>query len=135
VARDRYDTDGNREISQQEIESRLKSIYTDSSPWVTVNCQVLQSGRPLPGATVRFVPEPFLEESLHTATGTTDNEGRVHPAVEDAKLPEDMKGLLIMQPGVYRVEIKHASIKEPGRSLGWEVDFLARGALDPFFRL
>jgi hypothetical protein len=124
----RYDTDGNREVSKEEIESRLTSMYSGSgAPWFTVNCQIIQSGRPLSGATVRFVPEPFLAESLHPASGTTDGEGRVNPAVADEKLPEGQKGLALMQPGVYRVEVEHASVKTPHKPLGCDVDFLARG--------
>jgi hypothetical protein len=124
----RYDTDGNREVSKDEIESRLKSMFSGSgAPWFTVNCQIIQTGRPLPGATVRFVPEPFLAESLHPASGTTDGEGRVNPAVADENLPEDQKGLLLMQPGVYRITVEHPSVKAPHKPLGYEVDFLARG--------
>jgi hypothetical protein len=46
-----------------------------------------------------------------------------------------MKGFNVLQPGVYRVEVEHASIRAPHKPLGWEVDTLARGALDPVFRL
>lgn len=135
AARNRYDTDGNREISQREIESRLTAVYASGTPWVTVNCQILQNGRPLAGATVRFVPEPFLEDAVLPASGKTDNQGRSNPAVADERLPEDKQGLHIMQPGVYRVAIEHPSINELQKPLGCEIDYLARGGTDAVFNL
>jgi hypothetical protein len=124
----RYDTDGNREVSKAEIELRMKSMFSSSgAPWIAVQCQIMQNGRPLSGATVRFVPEPFLADSLQPASGVTDAEGYVNPKVAEEELPEDQKSLSIMQPGVYRVEVDHASVKKPHKLLGCEVDYLARG--------
>jgi hypothetical protein len=51
----------------------------------------------------------------------------VNPKVAEEQLPEDQKSLSIMQPGVYRVEVEHASVKTPHKLLGCEVDYLARG--------
>src|SRR4051794_30094520 len=55
-----YDTDGNQQISRQEIADRITDWKTTSSAMATVDCRVTLDGRPLGGATVRFVPEPYL---------------------------------------------------------------------------
>jgi hypothetical protein len=131
----RYDTDSNREVSKEEIGARMKAMFSSSAPWVAVNCQLLRSGRPLSGATVRFVPEPFLADYLQPATGTTDAEGYVNPAVAEEHRPEDQKAVSIMQPGVYRVEVEHASVKAPHKPLGCEIDYLVRGGIAPVLQL
>lgn len=135
AVRNRYDTDGNGEISQSEIETRLSTLFSSGTPWITVSCHVMQKGKVLSGATVNLVPEPFLAESLSPATGLADGQGLATPAVADEKLPDDKKGLNIVRPGVYRVEIKHAAVKEPHRLLGCEIDYLSRGGTEFTFNL
>jgi hypothetical protein len=136
AAKSRYDSDGNGQISQNELEARLSKIYAGATPWMSVGCRFMQGGRPLAGAKVRFIPEPFLSDALQPASGTTDAQGLVHPAVADDSLPEDKKGLHVMRPGVYRIEVEHASVKKPHEPLGCEVDdFLARGGTQPVFQL
>jgi hypothetical protein len=135
-ARSRYDTDGNGQVSQDELTERLKSLFKSSgTAWATVTCQIIQGGRPLAGAKVRFVPEPFLEDVLPPAESTTDGQGKVMPAVADDRLPEELKGSHVMQPGLYRVHIEHANIKQPQKPLGREVDPLARNGTNFVFRL
>jgi hypothetical protein len=133
--RQQYDTDGNQQISEDELEARLQSIYRAGTGWLTLTGQVVQGNRPLAGAKVRFVPEPFLDDALHPATGTTDSQGRVVPAVADELLPSDLKGLTVMRQGVYRVEVEHPSIKQPHKPLGFEISDLERGGTEPVIRL
>jgi hypothetical protein len=135
AALDRYDKDGDRQISRDEIEERLQSIVATGTGWLTVNCRVLQAGRPLAGATIRFVPDACMENALLPATGTTDTYGQVSPAVADTQLPDEKKGLQVMQPGIYRVEVKHANVKQPHKPLGCEIDEIARGGTEPVLRL
>ena len=135
AARDRYDKDGDRQISRDEIEERLKSIVATGTSFLMVDCRVLQGGRPLAGANVRFVPDPSMEDALLQASGTTDAQGQVNPSVADEQLPEERKGVHIMQPGVYRVEVEHPSVKKPHTPLGCEIDELTRGGTDVMFRL
>jgi hypothetical protein len=122
AARASYDKDANQEISHDELEEGLASTSSKATSWATAYFRIMQGARPLAGATIRFVPEPFLGESLHEATGTTDNQGRVSPAVADDKLPAKMKGLQVMQPGIYRVEVDHPSVKKPHKPLGCEIN-------------
>lgn len=133
--REQYDSDGNQEISEDEIAARLESIYRAGAGWLTVTCQVLQGSRPLVGAKVRFVPEPFLDDALKPASATTDGQGRLTPAVADEQLPADLKGLTVMRQGIYRVEVEHPSIKQPHKPLGCEISGLTRGGTEPVLRL
>jgi hypothetical protein len=129
AARDRYDTDADRQISRDEIQNRLKTVSTGTS-LLMVECRVLQGGRPLAGANVRFLPDPALEGALLPASGTTDANGRVNPSVAEDQMPEERRGVPIMQPGVYRVEIEHANVKKPHKPLGCEIDEFARGGTE-----
>jgi hypothetical protein len=135
AARDRYDADGNHEITKDEIAAHLTSLYASGTPWVSAVCQVYQGGRPLSGATVRFVPEPFLKDVITPASGITDDQGRTIPAVIDAELPADKRGLRIIRPGPYRVQIEHPSVKQSAASLGCEIDPMSRGGTQLMFRL
>jgi hypothetical protein len=135
AARDQYDSDASGDISQEELEARLTLLFTRGTSWLTADCQIYQGNRPLAGATVRFVPEPFLEEAMQPAQGTTNSEGVVNPAVADEKLPENLKGLHVMQIGVYRVEVEHPNIKQPHKPLGCEISDIVRGGTAPVLRL
>ena len=135
AARDRYDKDGDRQIARDEIQERLKSIAATGTSLLTVDCRVLQGGRPLAGANVRFVPDPSMEDALLPATGTTDANGRVNPSIAEEQVPDERKGVRIMQPGVYRVQIEHANVKQPHKPLGCEIDEIARGGTEPVLNL
>ena len=43
-------------------------------------------------------------------------------AISDEELPPDQRGLRSMQPGIYRIEIKHPHLKQPTTPLGCEID-------------
>jgi hypothetical protein len=133
--REQYDADGNREISEEELSARFEAIYRGGTSWVSATCLLLQGNRPLGGAKVRFVPEAFLGDALPPATGTTDSQGRVTPAVADDQLPPEFKGAQAMRLGIYRVEVEHPSIKQPHKALGCEISNLVRGGTEPVLRL
>ena len=92
-------------------------------------------GRPLDGATVRFVPERFLQGAVKPAVGTTDRQGAAIIAIADEDLPADQRTLRAMQPGIYRVEIKHPGVANLDRLLGFEVDPAMRGGTESVFNL
>jgi hypothetical protein len=135
AARVRYDADANHVITEDEIAAHLTAIYDSGAPWVSVVCQVYRNERPLRGATVRFVPEPFLKDALHPASGTTDDEGRTIPTVVDEVLPADKRGLRIIRPGPYRVEFDHPSVTGTAALRGCEIDPTSRGGTQLLFRL
>ena len=69
------DTDGDGAISADEIAQRVQSYVDDRLGRMTLACAVLVDGVPLSGATVTFLPEPFLGDAIPPATGTTGSTG------------------------------------------------------------
>jgi hypothetical protein len=122
------DTDSDGRISTAELQTRLAQLFADPVAFTNVQCTVTRGGRPLSAAEVRLIPEPFLGEALHEATGTTDEFGATQLAVAPENMPADMKDLQLMQVGLYRVEVKHPSVTAPPKEpLGAEIDPARRG--------
>jgi hypothetical protein len=135
-AREGYDKDGNGKISQDEISQHLESIYSVGVGLLEVQCTVLRNGRPLSGATVRFIPEPFLGGDLQTAIATTDADGVAIPSIPAEKLPGRLRNASLMQVGLYRVEIEHPTLSaDHTKGLGFEVDPTRRGGTTASFDL
>jgi hypothetical protein len=134
--RQRYDKDGDRQVSEEEIAQRLEQLYSTGTGLLEVRCTVTRGGRPLAGATVRFVPEPFLGDALQPATGTTDSGGLAMPGISADKLPENLASAQLMQVGLYRVEIEHPTISAgSSKPLGFEVDPTSRDGVVAQFNL
>jgi len=94
----RADTDEDGQLSRQEIVDRVK-LYKDSGIGLKMfSCKVVLDGRPLSGALVRIIPEPFLGGVGKPASGTTSKNGRAQLVAEEADVPA-------AQIGMYRVEI------------------------------
>ena len=126
VVMDQYDTTGDKQLSAEEISARLEEKYSRSAGLTTIQCRVTLDGRPLSGATVRYVPEAFLESVVKAAEGVTDQYGLASVAIPDEQLPDDQRGLGALQMGVYRVEITHPSQSIPAKynaqtTLGYEL--------------
>jgi hypothetical protein len=135
AARKNYDANNDDQLSKDEIAARLTTLFSTGIGLTPVTCTVVRGSAPLDHATVRFVPDPILGDSLKSATGTTDANGTATIAISDADLPADQAGLRAMQPGIYRVEIEHPNVAESTSSLGCEIDPAARGGTEPKFRL
>ena len=75
-----------------------------------LRCRVTLDSQPLPGATVRFVPEAFLGDSIRPATGTADENGWASIGIDTSDLPADQQQLVGVQCGIYRIEITHAEV-------------------------
>lgn len=104
----RYDTDGDQHISKEELLQRLQRVLDTEVGVMEVNCEVQLSGQPLPGATVKFVPEPFLGSAVQPSEGVTDASGTAAmrlPGAADSGI----------QLGIYKVEITHPSHQLPAR--------------------
>ena len=115
VALETYDTNGDGKISREEIEARLQK-FVESKVALTQLVAVVRLGkRPLSGATVRFVPEAFLGDSIKPATGVTGKSGGAMMDVADSDLPSNQAGLVGIQFGTYRVEITHPEESIPSR--------------------
>jgi hypothetical protein len=123
----KYDTNKDGRVSGDEIAQRLQQIYAAGIGVMEVHCSVARGGRPLEGATVRFVPEPFLGDAILPASGTTDSRGATTPSVSGDQLPGNLRNVSVMQAGLYRVEIEHPSLTAANKKpLGFEVDPTSR---------
>lgn len=98
AAHSAFDKDKDGRISKAEIADRLQ-LYRDSRiGLVNVAVLVQFNGRPLGGATVRLVPEPFQGPAYKPASGTTEPNGTVTFQSEGTDLPG-------VACGLYRVEV------------------------------
>jgi hypothetical protein len=110
-----YDADGDGRLTSEEIANRLKQLFDSSSNLAEVSLTVTLEGRPLSGATVRLRPVDFLAGAIPPAEGETDDAGVASPTIGDERLPEDFRGLPLVQHGLYYVEITHPERQLPGR--------------------
>jgi hypothetical protein len=122
----RFDTNKDGRLTADEIAARIRTWQEQRVGLMRFSCRVLRNRAPLAGAVVRFVPEPFLGTELKPASGTTDATGMAFLSVDAKSLPDDMKGLTGIQPGLYKVEITHPKITLPAKfntetTLGQEV--------------
>jgi hypothetical protein len=110
-------------LSGEEIAARVRKYQEWKLAILNAHCVVTLDGKPLPGATVSFVPENFMGTTTKRASATTDANGRVAPTIADAPTPG-------MNLGFYKIEVslKDATGKEtlPARynsqtTLGQEV--------------
>jgi hypothetical protein len=113
---DAFDQDGDRSISGDELTSKLNEIRQQDAALVEITCVVTRGGQPLEGATVKFVPEPFMGEDVKPAMGVTARDGTAFPSVDEQELPEDFRGRVRGVPcGVFRVLVTHPTIAVPAR--------------------
>lgn len=129
-ALERLDADHDGGVSAAEIAARVNAWKAMKTALTSVRCLVTQDGRPLPGATVTFEPEPFLGEHVKTATGQTNQFGDAAPTVSDADKPDpSLPGGVHF--GFYTVRISKpsggrdgvASRYNAGSTLGLEVAY------------
>ncbi len=98
VAMPRIDADGNGKLTAAEVRARIAQYQEQAVGLMSLDCIVSWNGQPLPNAKVTFVPEEFLKGSIQSATGITDNTGRVG-------LKKDGIDFAGIQVGLYRVQI------------------------------
>jgi hypothetical protein len=113
----RIDMNGDRQMSAEEIGSRIELYKKLGTGLISQSFVVLVNGRPLPGARVDFVPEEFLGGVIKTATGEADSSGLVIPQTIEQNIPA-------MQVGFYQVKVYLAQDQEPletTQSVGIEV--------------
>jgi hypothetical protein len=125
AAMQKVDADKDGKISAAEISARIKSWADSKLGRMGVSCIVTHNGRPLAGATVKFLPEAFLGGDLKPGEGTADANGL-------ARLMTSGTGQRGICPGFYRVEITKSGEPIPARyntetELGQEVAVDAAG--------
>jgi hypothetical protein len=120
-----FDANADKSLSREEISDRLTEMYSKGTGLTSVGVQLTLDGRPLSGAKVRLVPEEFMGGAVKTAEGVTDRDGSASIGMSDEDLPERLRGMKMIQLGVYRVEVTHPSVKIPTKyntqtTLGYE---------------
>lgn len=120
-----YDANGDDSASREEIESRLGTFLSKKVGQTILAIRVVWNGRPLSGAEVKLVPEPYLGDQVKTAWGTTDAGGMAAMDIRDEDLPASDAGIVGVHLGTYKVEVTHPEIAIPEKynsktTLGYE---------------
>ena len=111
-----FDVDGNGSISHDELQTKLGELKQEQAALVEITCEVTRNGRPLEGATVKFVPESFMGDDLKPAVGITTRDGTAFPTVADEELPEEYRGRVHgIHCGVFRVVVTHPNVDIPDK--------------------
>lgn len=135
-----YDTTGDKKIDRDEMVFRLERMY-ESVGLTNATCKIFFDKRPLVGATVWYVPEPYLgEETTERAGGITNKEGVAHMTIPKEAIPEELQRLPMMQVGLYRIEVTHPNKEIPEKynkatEIGFEVHPDAHEGQDARFNL
>jgi hypothetical protein len=105
---DIIDTDDDQKVSTEEIISRFELYEQLKLGLRGREFRVVYKGRPLADATVKLVPEPFLEGVIEPATGVTDARGIASPSA-------GVDGLPGLRPGYYRIEVASDKVQLPAK--------------------
>jgi hypothetical protein len=97
------DSNQDKKLSQEEIQARMEYWIESKFGITQTSVMVTLNGAPLPGATVKFVPEEFLGTAAAPAEGVTDEQGVCSPSVGTEHMPEP--GLGGLRLGFYRIEV------------------------------
>lgn len=108
-----YDLDGSGTLSTEEIAERLAARGSKRVGLLSMQAEVRLNGRPLPGADITFLPEPYLGEEIQKAHGKTTSGGSAFMAIPDEQLPEPQRGLNAIHVGTYKVLVSHPEIELP----------------------
>lgn len=84
----RLDANQDGGVSADEIAERIQAWKAMKTGLASIRALVTLDGKPLSGATVTFVPEPFLGGHVKPAAGLTNQFGDVAPTVSDADKPD-----------------------------------------------
>lgn len=126
--KDKYDTDGDGMVSREEIANRISRWKKLGLGVVSLNVVVRLAGRPLPGASVRFVPEVYLGAGPRIATGECNQIGETKVSVANSELPKVLQAARLggIYGGTYKIEVTHPQVTIPEKyntatTLGEEV--------------
>jgi hypothetical protein len=119
------DADKDGKVTSAEIAARINAWQESKVAITSLRCVFTINKKPLDGATVTFVPAPFLGDAIQPATATTTSDGLARPSVakELRPTPDAPPGIA---PGFYRVEVTKDGADLPAKfnketTLGMEV--------------
>ena len=124
AAIDSYETGGDGTVNAGEITARLKAWRATRVGITAAALYLKLDGRPLVGARVLLVPEPFLEGAVKPASAETDSTGLAGLSMAAEDLPEGVR--FGLQNGLYKIKVSHPDVKIPAKyneqtELGLEV--------------
>jgi hypothetical protein len=110
-----YDANGDGNLTGDEIVTGLNGWQQSGVGARVVPFRVTLDGQRLIGAVVKLTPAPFLGDAIKGASGETgaSGAGQLSMAAEDR--PRNAPDIALMQPGLFHVEITHASKKIPAK--------------------
>jgi hypothetical protein len=122
-----YDLDKSGSVSQEEIEKQIAELRSSRVGLTMLNVQLRMDGRPLKGAKVKMIPEPYLGEDVKVAWGTSNARGIATMDIKDSDLPESDHGLLGVHYGTFKLEVTHPDMQIPAKyntqtTLGYETE-------------
>jgi hypothetical protein len=104
-----FDANRDKRITADEIRNRVELWAAAPNGSLPVGCAVRLDGQPLGEATVTFVPEKCMGDSIKTAVGKTTPEGYCDQYQIDGKT---YRGLA---PGLYRIQVTKDGTAIPAR--------------------
>ena len=107
----RLDPAGTGVVTAHMIAEHIAAWHATNLGRMRISCHVYHNGQPLPGAEVKFVPEPFLGTEIKTASGVTNANGVAWISAPQRQ-PNDAPGV---PPGYYRVEISKPGLAIPAK--------------------
>jgi hypothetical protein len=134
-----YDESKDKKLTADEIGAVIKDMYGQGAGMTALGCTVNLDGGPLSGATVRFIPEPFLGPEIKEASGVTNSAGAAALGISPDELPKELRRHSLMRVGIYRVEVTHPTKRIPAKyntesELGFEFHELNH-VMSPTFNL
>lgn len=110
-----FDQDHDGKLSVVEISNQLDVWRGEQAGLLSLRCEVRWKGRPLKDATIRLVAEPFFDGAIPDASGVSDYAGSAELSCDPEHLPEALKSIRAVKPGVYRVEVTHPKVDLPAK--------------------
>jgi hypothetical protein len=126
----RMDKDGDRVISEAELQAHFEKVFNPQTGMIGAMCRVTNKGRPLAGALVHYIPAEYLQldrQVMPIASGITSSQGVAQMEIHPDYIPEGMPKLRgLVRPGFYLVEITREDMHIPAHyniktTLGVEV--------------
>jgi hypothetical protein len=121
-----YDSNHDGTLDVDEIRGGIEIWQENAVGPRQMPFTVKLDGRPLTGATVKLVPASFFGPEMKGASCESGAGGGGMLAMAREDMPKNAPEMALVQPGLYRVEISHPTLKVPTRyntetTLGIEV--------------
>ena len=126
------DTDGDGMLTRPELLSRMQFYKNDRMALLDFTCTVLLDGRPLEGATVTLIPEPFMGPEVKPCSGITAQDGWCYMRQEGSAIPGSHCGMFRVsvskkEAGVETIPAKYNTDTILSQEVATDIPRLERG--------